>query len=73
MTSTNWPIKLNVFVLGVANGSFAVAAIGGMMMLAGQGRKQRDGLRMGLWAQLRRSHSRWGFLGTVAVDITGSG
>ena len=49
MTSTNWPINLNVFVLGVANGSFAVAAIGGMMMLAGQGRKQRDGLRMGLW------------------------
>ena len=27
-------LNINVFVLGVANGSFAVAAIGGMMMLA---------------------------------------
>ena len=74
MTSTNWPINLNVFVLGVANGSFAVAAIGGMMMLAGQGRKQRDGLRMGLWGAAQAiSFAMGGFLGTVAVDITGSG
>jgi BCD family chlorophyll transporter-like MFS transporter len=72
MTSTNWPINLNVFVLGVANGSFAVAAIGGMMMLAGQGRKQRDGLRMGLWGAAQAiSFAMGGFLGTVAVDITG--
>ena len=72
MTSTNWPINLNVFVLGAANGSFAVAAIGGMMMLAGQGRKQRDGLRMGLWGAAQAiSFAMGGFLGTVAVDITG--
>ena len=72
MTSTNWPINLNVFVLGIANGSFAVAAIGGMMMLAGQGRKQRDGLRMGLWGAAQAiSFAMGGFLGTVAVDITG--
>ena len=70
MISTDWPINLNVFVLGAANGSFAVAAIGGMMMLAGQGRKQRDGLRMGLWGAAQAiSFAMGGFLGTVAVDI----
>ena len=70
MTSTNWPINLNVFVLGVANGSFAVAAIGGMMMLAGQGRKQRDGLRMGLWGAAQAIAAAFAMLvGTSAVDI----
>jgi BCD family chlorophyll transporter-like MFS transporter len=66
----SWPIKLNVFILGVANGSFAVAAIGGMMMLASQGRSQRDGLRMGLWGAAQAiSFALGGFLGTVAVDV----
>jgi BCD family chlorophyll transporter-like MFS transporter len=72
MSNTDWPINLNVFVLGVANGSFAVAAIGGMMMLASQGRAQRDGLRMGLWGAAQAiSFAMGGFLGTVAVDLTG--
>ena len=67
-----WPININVFVLGVANGSFAVAAIGGMMMLASEGRSQRDGLRMGLWGAAQAiSFALGGFLGTVAVDIAG--
>ena len=65
-----WPININVFVLGVANGSFAVAAIGGMMMLASEGRAQRDGLRMGLWGAAQAiSFALGGFLGTVAVDV----
>ena len=72
MSGVDWPINLNVFVLGVANGSFAVAAIGGMMMLAGQGLKQRDGLRMGLWGAAQAiSFAMGGFLGTVAVDLMG--
>ena len=67
-----WPININVFVLGVANGSFAVAAIGGMMMLASEGRSQRDGLRMGLWGAAQAiSFALGGFLGTVAVDVAG--
>lgn len=66
----SWPININVFVLGVANGSFAVAAIGGMMMLASEGRSQRDGLRMGLWGAAQAiSFALGGFLGTVAVDV----
>ena len=33
----DWPLRANVFALGVANGAFAVAAIGSMMALAGAG------------------------------------
>ena len=44
-----WPLRANVFALGVANGVFAVAAIGSMMALAGAGRGGREGVRMGLW------------------------
>jgi BCD family chlorophyll transporter-like MFS transporter len=35
----DWPLKQNVFLLGVANGAFAVAAIGSMMSFAGAGRE----------------------------------
>ncbi|WP_119288742.1 BCD family MFS transporter [Azohydromonas sediminis] len=44
-----WPLRLNVFVLGVANGAFSIAAIASMMRMAGDGRAQREGTRMGLW------------------------
>lgn len=70
LSDDSWPININVFVLGVANGSFAVAAIGGMMMLASEGRSQRDGLRMGLWGAAQAiSFALGGFLGTIAVDV----
>ena len=36
-------------LLGFFNGMFAVAAIGSMMALAGEGRDAREGTRMGLW------------------------
>ena len=38
-----------VFILGVANGVFAVSAIGSMMGLAGAGGGGREGVRMGVW------------------------
>ncbi len=64
-----WPLTLSVFALGVANGAFAVAAIGSMMALAGHGRSQREGLRMGLWGAAQAiAFALGGFLGTVAVD-----
>ena len=44
-----WPLQATVFALGVANGAFAIAAIGSMMRLAGEGRAAREGVRMGLW------------------------
>ncbi|MEL6700251.1 MAG: BCD family MFS transporter, partial [Pseudomonadota bacterium] len=43
------PLVPAVVALGFFNGMFAVAAIGSMMALAGQGRDRREGTRMGLW------------------------
>ncbi|MDN2566070.1 BCD family MFS transporter [Aquibium sp. A9E412] len=66
-----WPLKLNIFALGLANGAFAVAAIGTMMALAGAGRPAREGIRMGLWGAAQAvAFGLGGFLGTVAVDVT---
>ena len=59
-----------VFALGVANGVFAVAAIGSMMGLAGSGREAREGVRMGLWGAAQAvAFGLGGFSGTVAVDL----
>ena len=42
------PLREGVLLLGVANGAFAVSAIGAMMGLASNGRGAREGTRMGL-------------------------
>ncbi len=66
----NWPLVENVFLLGVANGAFAVAAIASMMNLASDGMARREGLRMGLWGAAQAiAFAGGGFLGTVAIDI----
>lgn len=66
----NWPLKQNVFVLGVANGAFAVSAIGSMMTLAGAGRGSREGVRMGLWGAAQAiAFGFGGFLGAAASDV----
>ncbi len=66
-----WPLEANIFALGFANGVFAVAAIGTMMTLAGQGMKSREGIRMGVWGAAQAiAFGLGGFLGTVAIDIT---
>lgn len=65
-----WPLRPNVFFLGLANGAFAVAAIGSMMGLAGHGEAKREGTRMGLWGAAQAvAFGLGGFLGTVAVDV----
>lgn len=67
---TAWPLKQNVFVLGIANGVFSIAAIGGMMTLASQGRRAREGVRMGLWGAAQAiAFGAGGFLGTVLSDL----
>jgi BCD family chlorophyll transporter-like MFS transporter len=59
-----------VFALGVANGVFAVAAIGSMMSLVGRGRTAREGVRMGLWGAAQAvAFGLGGFLGTLASDV----
>jgi len=65
-----WPLRPTVFFLGLANGAFAVAAIGWMMSLAGAGTESREGIRMGLWGGAQAvAFALGGFLGTVGVDL----
>jgi BCD family chlorophyll transporter-like MFS transporter len=65
-----WPLRTSVFCLGVANGAFAVAAIGSMMGLAGAGREAREGVRMGLWGAAQAiAFGIGGFLGSAASDL----
>ncbi|WP_293858586.1 BCD family MFS transporter [uncultured Alsobacter sp.] len=66
----DFPLRPAVFALGVANGAFAVAAIGSMMGLAGSGSGSREGTRMGLWGAAQAlAFGLGGFSGTVAVDV----
>lgn len=65
-----WPLEANIFALGFANGIFAVAAIGTMMALAGDGESGREGIRMGVWGAAQAiAFGLGGFLGTVAIDL----
>jgi MFS transporter, BCD family, chlorophyll transporter len=65
-----WPLRANVFLMGVANGAFSIAAIGSMMALAGQGREQREGTRMGLWGAAQAiGFAGGGVIGTSASDL----
>ncbi len=73
----SWPLSASVFILGLANGAFAVSAIGSMMALAGQGRARREGVRMGLWGAAQAiAFGLGGFSGAAAADairvLTGS-
>jgi BCD family chlorophyll transporter-like MFS transporter len=55
--------------LGFFNGMFAVAAIGSMMALAGQGAGAREGSRMGLWGASQAIAAGFGGLaGAALVD-----
>jgi len=66
----SWPLRTSVFALGLANGAFAVAAIGSMMALAGAAGDSREGVRMGLWGAAQAiAFGLGGFLGTAASDL----
>ena len=65
-----WPLAPTVFVLGFANGVFAVSAIGSMMGLAGAGGGGREGVRMGVWgAAQAAAFACGGFVGALGVDV----
>jgi len=71
LRSPTWSLEANVLLLGTANGGFAVAAIGAMMVLASAGQQKREGIRMGLWGAAQAiAFALGGFLGAVAVDVT---
>jgi len=64
-----WPLRASVLALGITNGIYAIAAIGAMMNMVGEGQRDREGTRMGLWgASQAISFGIGGFLGTAAID-----
>jgi BCD family chlorophyll transporter-like MFS transporter len=66
-----WPLSASVFLLGLCNGIFAVAAIACMMGLVSSGREGRDGTRMGVWGAAQAlAFGLGGIAGTAVVDIT---
>ncbi len=63
-------LKGVVFSLGVANGVYAVAAIGTMISLANAGTGAREGTRLGLWGAAQGTAFGLGAVaGPVAVDL----
>ena len=67
----DYPIRLNVFLLGAFNGAFSIAAIASMMRLAGQGRGHREGTRVGLWGAAQAiAFGIGGLIGAAASDLT---
>jgi BCD family chlorophyll transporter-like MFS transporter len=70
LAGPGWPLQASVFALGFANGTFAVAAIGSMMTLVGQGKAAREGVRMGLWgASQAIAFGLGGLAGAAASDL----
>ncbi len=71
---TAWPLKANVFGLGLANGIFAVAAVGAMLGLASDGKTAGEGARMGVWGAAQAiAFGLGGLGGAVIVDRLRSG
>ena len=70
LQGTGWPLNATVFALGVANGAFSIGAIGSMMRLAAEGRRAREGVRMGLWGAAQAvAFGLGGLVGTGASDL----
>ena len=65
-----WPLRETVALMGAANGLFSIAAIASMMRLAGHGREQREGTRVGLWgAAQAMAFGLGGLAGAAASDL----
>jgi len=77
LVGPTWPLAPTVFVLGFANGVFAVSAIGSMMGLASSksGASSTSGsagagVRMGVWGAAQAgAFAIGGFLGAIGVDL----
>lgn len=73
LVGPSWPLRETVFMLGLTNGTYAVAAIGSMMALVSKGGEHREGVRMGLWGAAQAiAFGTGGFLGTLASDLARS-
>jgi BCD family chlorophyll transporter-like MFS transporter len=63
-------VRPAVFLLGAANGAFAVSAIGAMMGLAHAGQSERAGTRMGLWGAAQAvAFGLGGLMGSSSSDL----
>lgn len=70
LVAPHWPLQLNVALLGLSNGVFAVAAVGSMMMMANRGAAGRNGVRIGLWGAAQAFGMGIGILGgAMAADL----
>ena len=66
----SWPLKLNVFILGLANGTFSIAAIGSMMRLAVHDGLGKEGVRIGLWGGAQAiAFGLGGLIGAIGSDV----
>ncbi|MCU0625205.1 MAG: BCD family MFS transporter [Gemmatimonadaceae bacterium] len=71
LTGSLGVLKLTLLWLGIANGCFAIGAIGAMLGLAQRGGAQRAGIRMGVFGAAQAIAQAGGaFLGAVASDGT---
>jgi BCD family chlorophyll transporter-like MFS transporter len=69
----DWPLKQNVFILGLANGAFSIATIASMMRLAVVGGGGKEGVRIGLWGGAQAiAFGLGGLLGAGASDLARS-
>ncbi len=70
MVGPDWPLRFNVFALGLANGAFSIAAIASMMRLAVAGGAGKEGVRIGLWGGAQAiAFGMGGLLGAAASDV----
>jgi MFS transporter, BCD family, chlorophyll transporter len=70
MVGPEWPLRFNVFLLGLANGAFSIAAIASMMRLAVAGGAGKEGVRIGLWGGAQAiAFGVGGLLGAAASDV----
>lgn len=70
LVGEGFPLRSSVFVLGLANGMFAVAAIGSMMTLASAPGDGGEGTRMGVWgASQAIAFGLGGLIGAGAIDL----
>ncbi len=66
----SWPLIPTIFALGLANGIYAVAAIGSMFNLAAGGGEAREGIRMGLFGAAQGvAFGIGGFVGSGLSDL----
>ena len=77
MSPGAFPLRTAYFVLGLANGVFAAAAIASMMQLVSRGAPGREGVRMGMFGAAQAiAFGLGGLTGTILLDagrfLTGS-